>query len=115
MKKLKNQLANKIENGSKYITLNNYFIFQWNKCSNQKTQSRRSENNQIRTYNVLPNRDPYQGKRHIQKGQEKIFHLYGNDKKMNIAILISDKIDFKIKATRVPIVAQQVKNLTQCP
>ena len=31
------------------------------------------------------------------KGWKKIFHAYGNQKKAGVAILISDKIDFKIK------------------
>ena len=35
------------------------------------------------------------------KGQKKIFHVNGNQKKAEVAVLISDKIDFKIKnATR---------------
>ena len=31
------------------------------------------------------------------KGWKKIFHVNGNQKKAGVAILISDKIDFKIK------------------
>ena len=31
------------------------------------------------------------------RGWEKIFHANGNQKKAGVAILISDKIDFKIK------------------
>ena len=31
------------------------------------------------------------------KGQKKIFHAKGNQKKAGVAILISDKIDFEIK------------------
>ena len=31
------------------------------------------------------------------KGWKKIFHANGNEKKAGVAILISDKIDFKIK------------------
>ena len=31
------------------------------------------------------------------RGWEKIFHANGNQKKVGVAILISDKIDFKIK------------------
>ena len=31
------------------------------------------------------------------KGWKKIFHANGNQKKAGVAILISDKIDFKIK------------------
>ena len=35
------------------------------------------------------------------RGQKKVFHANGNQKKAGVAILISDKIDFKIKnATR---------------
>ena len=33
------------------------------------------------------------------KGWEKIFHVNGNVKKSGVTILISDKIDFKTKAT----------------
>ena len=52
---------------------------------------------------MLPTGDPLQPQRHIQterKGQEKIFHVKGNQKKAGAAILISDKIDFKIKITK---------------
>ena len=35
------------------------------------------------------------------KGWKKIFHANGNQKKAGVAILVSDKIDFKVKtATR---------------
>ena len=34
------------------------------------------------------------------KGWKKIFHANGDQKKAGVAILISDKIDFKIKAVR---------------
>ena len=34
------------------------------------------------------------------KGWKNIFHANGNQKKAGVAILISDKIDFKIKITR---------------
>ena len=53
-----------------------------------------------RVYNVLPTRDPLQGKGHLQiesEGMEKIFHANGNYKKVGVTILISDKIDFKTK------------------
>ena len=33
---------------------------------------------------------------------EKIFHVKGDQKKAGVAILISDKIDFKIKAVKRP-------------
>ena len=34
------------------------------------------------------------------RGWKKIFHANGNQKKAGVAILISDKIDFKIKTVR---------------
>ena len=34
------------------------------------------------------------------KGWKKIFHTYGDQKKAGVAILISDKIDFEIKAVK---------------
>ena len=39
-------------------------------------------------------RDPYRLK---VRGWKKVFHANGNQKKAGVAILISDKIDFKIK------------------
>ena len=55
---------------------------------------------------MLSTRDPPQNKGHIQTESErlekieseKIFHTNGDQKKAGVAILISDKIDFKIKA-----------------
>ena len=38
--------------------------------------------------------------RQKMKGWKKIFHTNGNQKKAGVAILISDKIDFKIKAVK---------------
>ena len=52
---------------------------------------------------MLSTRDPPQNKGHIQTksdGLEKIFHANGDQKKAGVAILISDKIDFKIKAVK---------------
>ena len=49
---------------------------------------------------MLSTRDPLQTLGHIyteSEGMEKIFHANGNQKKAGVAILISDKIDFKIK------------------
>ena len=51
----------------------------------------------------LSTRDPPQNKGHIQtesEGQGKIFHANGDQKKAGVAILISDKIDFKVKAVK---------------
>ena len=52
---------------------------------------------------MLSTRDPSQNKGHIQiecEGLEKIFHANGDQKKAGLAILISDKIDFKTKAVK---------------
>ena len=49
---------------------------------------------------MLSTRDPPQNKGHIQtesEGLEKIFQANRDQKKAEVAILISDKIDFKIK------------------
>ena len=45
----------------------------------------------------LKTRDTYRLK---MKGWKKIFHANGDQKKAGVAILISDKIDFEIKAVR---------------
>ena len=52
---------------------------------------------------MLSTRDPPQNKGHIQtesEGLEKIFHANRDQKKAGVAILISDKIDFKTKAVK---------------
>ena len=53
---------------------------------------------------MLSTRDPPQNKGHIQTESEglekKIFHANGDQKKAGVAILISDKIDFEIKAVK---------------
>ena len=56
---------------------------------------------------MLSTRDLPQNKEHIQterlyrlKGWKKIFHTNGDQKKAGVAILISDKIDFKIKPVK---------------
>ena len=52
---------------------------------------------------MLSTRDPLQNKGHVQtksEGQEKIFHASGDQKKAGVAILISDEIDFQIKAVK---------------
>ena len=51
-----------------------------------------------RSLYMLSTRDPPQNNGHIQtesEGLEKIFHANGDQKKVRVAILISDKIDFK--------------------
>ena len=52
---------------------------------------------------MLSTRDPPQNRGHIQTGSEgleKIFHANRDQKKAGVAILISDKIDFKTKAVK---------------
>ena len=52
---------------------------------------------------MLSTRDPSQNKGHIQTEREeleKIFHANRDQKKAGVAIIISDKIDFKIKAVK---------------
>ena len=53
---------------------------------------------------MLSTRDPPQSKGHIQTESEglekKILHANGDQKKAGVSILISDKIDFKIKAVK---------------
>ena len=56
---------------------------------------------------MLSTRDPPQNKGHIKTESEglekKIFHANGYQKKAGVTILISDKIDFKIKAMKIDI------------
>ena len=52
---------------------------------------------------MLPTRDLFQNKRHTQterEGWKKIFQTNGQERKVGVAILISDKIDFKTRAIR---------------
>ena len=52
---------------------------------------------------MLPTRDPPQNKGYIQtevKGWKKIFHANKDQKKAGVATLISEKIDFEIKAMK---------------
>ena len=52
---------------------------------------------------ILSTRDPLQNKDKYRlkvKGWKKIFHANRDQKKAGVAILISDKIDFKTKAVK---------------
>ena len=52
---------------------------------------------------MLLTRDPPQNKGHIQtesEGWKKIYHANRDQKKAGVAILISDKIDFKTKSVK---------------
>ena len=60
-------------------------------------------NTKIGPLYILSKRDPPQNKGHIQtesEGLEKIFHKNTDQKKAGATILISDEIDFKIKALK---------------
>ena len=49
---------------------------------------------------MLPTRDTLRSKdthRLKVRGWKKVFHANGNEKKVGVAILLSDKIDFKTK------------------
>ena len=93
-----NHLENKPQNVDKYIFINNYLKCQWTEYSIEKIQSG-GLGKIIRAYNMLSTRDSTQDKGHIQieRGWEKIFHANEQDRKAGVAILISDKIDFKTK------------------
>ena len=51
---------------------------------------------------MLSTKDPPRNKGHIQKvkGWKKIFHANGEQKKAGVAMFMSDKIDFEIKAMK---------------
>lgn len=76
------------------MPINNYFKCQWTKFFNQKTYDGWLDRKPKSTYKRLTSE-----LRHIQtesKGMKKVFHINGNDKKAVVAILIWNKIDFKI-------------------
>ena len=55
---------------------------------------------------MLPARNPLRVKdthRSKVRGWKKIFHANRNDKKAGITILVSDKTEFKTKATGLPL------------
>ena len=52
---------------------------------------------------TLSSRDPPQNKGHMwaeSEGLEKMFHANGDQNKTGVAVFISDKIDFEIKAVK---------------
>ena len=97
-KDLQKQTQNNSENGNRNIHIDNYLKCKWIKCSNQKTYTGWVDT-KTRLYicclqetHFRP-RDTYRLK---VRGWKKIFHVNGNQNKAGVAILISDKIDFKI-------------------
>ena len=88
-----------IKNGNTNTHIDNYLKGKWIKCSNQKTQTPEWIHKQDPYISCLQGthfrpKDTYRLK---VRGWKKIFHTNGNQKKPGVAILISDKIDFKIK------------------
>ena len=84
-----------------YLT-NNYLKRKWVECTNQKTKTGWMDT-KIRPLYMLSTRDPRQNKGHIQtesEGLEKDIPCKWNQKKAEVAIFISDKIDFKTKAVK---------------
>ena len=83
------------------ICINNYLKCKWIKCINQKLLTE-----------WIQKQDPYiccLQETHFKirntyrlkvKGWKKRFHTNGDQKKARVAILISDKIDFEIKAVK---------------
>ena len=49
---------------------------------------------------MLPTRDPPENNGHIQTESEGLEKRYSKQKKAGVAILISDKVDFKTKAVK---------------
>ena len=101
-KDLQKQTQINQENANRNRCINNYLKCKWIKCTNQK----------IQTAEWIHNQDPYiwclqethfrprDTNRLKVKGRKKIFHEKGNQKKAGVTILISDKMDFKIKNIR---------------
>ena len=79
--------------------INNYFKYKWIKCSNQKTQTGWMDTKtrpiyMLSTITHVRPKDTYKLK---VRGWKNIFHANGKQKKAGVAILISNKIDLKIK------------------
>ena len=83
--------------------INNYFKCKWIKYSNQKTHSGWMDP-KTRPIYMLSTRNPLQTSSNTYwlkvRGSKSIFHANGKQKKTGVTILISDKIDLKIKITR---------------
>ena len=96
------QTQNNKVNGNRTILIHNYFKCKWVECPNQKTKTGWMDT-KTRPLYMLSTRDPPQNKGHIQtesEGLEKNISHKWDQKKAGVAILISDKIDFKIKAVK---------------
>ena len=90
--------APKQQNGSKYKTIKNYLKCKGSKFSNQKTEWLNGLKNMTHLY-VASKRLTLEVRTHTctlkVKGWRNLYHASGSEKKDSIAILISEKIDFK--------------------
>ena len=96
------QTQNNKVNGKGTIPINNYLKSKWVDAPTKR--QRLAEWIQKQDLYIcclqethLKTRDTYRLK---VKGWKKIFHANGDQKKARVAILMSDKIDFKIKAVK---------------
>ena len=94
-----NKTARKQLTKRQYIPINNYFKCKWTKCSSQKTQSGEWINKQDQSICCLQetlhrSRDTHRLK---VKGWKEIFHASAKEKKAEVAIHITGKMDFKMK------------------
>ena len=80
--------------------MNYYLKCKWVKCPNQKTKTGCMDTKQHPSICCLQESHlkPRDTSRLKAKSWKKIFHENGHQKKEGVAILISDKIDFEIKA-----------------
>ena len=101
--KKQNQLANEVYNVNKYVSINNHLKYQWTKCANQKTWSGRLDKKAKKPSifclqeTHLRAKDTYRLK---VGGREKMFHANDSDRNAEVAVFISDKINFKTKAIK---------------
>ena len=83
-------------------SINNHLKHQWTECSNQNTQSGRLDKKAKKLQTAVYKKLTLEQRTHKLKvgGWEKVFHANGKDRKVGLAILISDKIDSKTKAIK---------------
>ena len=95
-------MQNNKVNGNGIVLINNYLKCKWVECSNQRQRLAEWIQKQdpyiccLQETHLKP-RDTYRLK---VKGWKKVFHANGDQKKAGVAILISDKINFKTKAVK---------------
>ena len=79
-----------------------YLIHKWVKCSNQETKTSQmdTKQNPYICYRQETHIKPRHTYRLKVRGWKMIFHANGDQKKAGVAILLSEKIDFEIKALK---------------